>query len=426
MCLEKERHHVFVAGRCEAIPIASQALKAVFTLGLAQMLDLPMNNRRLHPLQRKKRQDVGIGAFGVNLQKIKPLGRQAFEDIIKRNAIDGFLSDHSLQSWNEISVFDDRLAVEGCQSAGPCGARLRLHREECAATELPIQRSLKNDYALIAAVEFTQLASRPGLRLDQNPSPAILVDVFSQGVPGNPIEHTDLDRSIKLQIGVDDEVPLSEAIARIEAEAERIRPLLPLGYSLELAGQASDLARTWNAFQGALLLALVVTYLLLASLFESFRLPAVLLVSVPFAASGGLVALKLLQLFDPTVKLDTITMLGFVILIGVVVNNGILLVHQTLNRLSEGRNIPDAILEAVSTRVRPIFMTMTTTVFGMSPLVLAGGSGSELYRGLAAILMGGLLVSTLFTLILVPALVSLVLRTPQPAEDAKVQAWAGS
>ncbi len=80
------------------------------------------------------------------------------------------------------------------------------------------------------------------------------------------------------------------------------------------------------------------------------------------------------------------------------------------NRLAAGSGPEGAVIEAVSSRVRPILMTMTTTVFGMSPLVLSSGSGAELYRGLGSILIGGLIVSTLFTLILVPTVLSLVLR----------------
>jgi HAE1 family hydrophobic/amphiphilic exporter-1 len=101
-------------------------------------------------------------------------------------------------------------------------------------------------------------------------------------------------------------------------------------------------------------------------------------------------------------------MLGFVILVGVVVNNAILLVHQALLNVREyGMTPRNAISESVRTRVRPIFMTAVTSVFGMLPLVVAPGAGSELYRGLGAVMVGGLTVATIFTLVLVPALFSL-------------------
>ena len=108
--------------------------------------------------------------------------------------------------------------------------------------------------------------------------------------------------------------------------------------------------------------------------------------------------------------LDVLTMLGFVILIGTVVNNPILIIHQALNHMREdGMSLNEAVLESTRTRLRPIFATTVTTVLGLMPLVLFPGAGSELYRGLGAVLLGGLIVSTVFTLFLIPALFSLTM-----------------
>ncbi len=106
-------------------------------------------------------------------------------------------------------------------------------------------------------------------------------------------------------------------------------------------------------------------------------------------------------------ELDIMTILGFVILLGVVVNNGILIVHQSLNFIRQGMTPAEAIPEAVRTRIRPIFMTALTTFFGQLLLVIRPGSGAELYRGVGAVVLGGLLISTAFTLIVVPAVLSL-------------------
>jgi len=104
-------------------------------------------------------------------------------------------------------------------------------------------------------------------------------------------------------------------------------------------------------------------------------------------------------------------MLGFIILVGTVVNNAILIVHQSLNHMREDEMGPqEAIVESVRNRIRPIFMSVSTSVCGMLPLVLFPGAGSELYRGLGSVVVGGLVVSTFFTLFLVPALFSLVLE----------------
>jgi HAE1 family hydrophobic/amphiphilic exporter-1 len=112
--------------------------------------------------------------------------------------------------------------------------------------------------------------------------------------------------------------------------------------------------------------------------------------------------------------LDVLTMLGFVILIGTVVNNPILIVHQALNHIREdGYGVRQAVLESTRTRIRPIFMTTTTTVLGLLPLVLFPGAGSELYRGLGAVVLGGLVASTIVTLVLVPSLFTLTLQIKQ-------------
>jgi HAE1 family hydrophobic/amphiphilic exporter-1 len=129
----------------------------------------------------------------------------------------------------------------------------------------------------------------------------------------------------------------------------------------------------------------------------------------PRAALGGFIGLALINFVEPQ-PLDVITMLGFIILVGTVVNNAILVVHQSLNHMrDEGMAPREAIREATISRVRPIFMTVGTSTFGMLPLVLFPGAGSELYRGLGSVVVGGLIVSTLFTLFLVPAVFSLML-----------------
>ncbi len=168
--------------------------------------------------------------------------------------------------------------------------------------------------------------------------------------------------------------------------------------------------------------ALLVTYLLMAALFESFVYPFVIMFSVPLAIVGGFGGLWLVHYATAknpvlaTQQLDVLTMLGFVILIGVVVNNAILLVHQALNYMrgtAEDTDLKmppqEAVAYAVKTRVRPIFMGALTSVGGMLPLILFPGAGSEMYRGLGSVVVGGLLVSTVFTLLLVPLMLSLVL-----------------
>jgi len=144
----------------------------------------------------------------------------------------------------------------------------------------------------------------------------------------------------------------------------------------------------------------------MAVLFESFLYPFIVMLTVPVAAAGGLMGLAILNIYVDQ-SLDMLTMMGFIILIGIVVNNAILLVHQTLYHIrNESMEVADAIKEATRNRVRPIFMSTLTSIFGMLPLVIFPGAGSELYRGLGSVVLGGLSLSAVLTLALVPPLMS--------------------
>jgi HAE1 family hydrophobic/amphiphilic exporter-1 len=227
------------------------------------------------------------------------------------------------------------------------------------------------------------------------------------------INHIERQRAITIQVRPPRETPLETAMQTLENKV--IAPLKNSGeigglYNINLAGTADDLVVTRKALQWNFVLALVITYLLMAALFASFLYPLVIMFSVPLAAAGGFAGLWLVSTFIEYQSLDVLTMLGFIILIGTVVNNAILIVHQSLNHMRhEGMERREAIREAVRNRIRPIFMSTTTSVFGMLPLVLFRGAGSELYRGLGSVVVGGLALSTIFTLFLIPALFSLVL-----------------
>jgi HAE1 family hydrophobic/amphiphilic exporter-1 len=252
---------------------------------------------------------------------------------------------------------------------------------------------------------------------------------FSSGP--EQILHRERERAITVQVSPPERMPLEEAQDRIQAMV--IDPLvasnaLEGGYQITLGGTADQLRATWKSLWFNLVIAALITYLLMAALFESWFYPAVIIAAVPLGTIGGLLGLAALNavggpfgIFQP---LDVLTMLGFVILIGTVVNNPILIVDRALQLVRfEGAEPTDAILEAVQSRIRPIFMTTFTTVLGLLPLVIFPGAGSELYRGLGSVLLGGLLVSTFVTLVLVPLLLGLCLRKPRGAA-ADQASWA--
>ena len=251
------------------------------------------------------------------------------------------------------------------------------------------------------------------------------------------IRRLEQERCIQLTVMPADDVALEAAQAVILDIVEQCRKAGEMGPDIRtnLAGNADKLSQTraallgrWSGFNKAsifslltsrMFLALLVTYLLMAALFENFLYPLVIMFTVPLATVGGFLGLAWVHYLDPLQQLDTLSMLGFVVLIGVVVNNAILLVHQSLNFMRgfgeseddiiDAMTPQEAIRESVRTRLRPIFMTTATTIFGMVPLVLAPGAGSELYRSLGAVVVGGLTLSTVFTLLIIPLLLSMVM-----------------
>jgi len=226
------------------------------------------------------------------------------------------------------------------------------------------------------------------------------------------INHIEQHRAIVVRIIPPTEISMEKAMNLVKNGV--VKPInerrdLSSAYNIRLTGTADDLSKTREALQWNFILALLITFLLMSALFENFLYPLVIMISVPMAAAGGFLGLFLVNQNLSTQPLDILTMLGFVILVGIVVNNAILIVHQSLNFIrQDGMDAQMAIKETVKIRIRPIFMSTTTSIFVMVPLVFFPGAGSELYRGLGSVVIGGLAVSTVFTLFLIPSLLSLV------------------
>lgn len=237
-----------------------------------------------------------------------------------------------------------------------------------------------------------------------------LVNVVRTAGPGE-IRRLDRRRSVTLQVTPPSNMSLEEAIATIK---EKVAPvaeaLLPEDGEIRYTGTADQLQVALKSMSGSFVLAIAILYLLMSALFRSFKDSLLVLMALPLATVGSVVALWIMNdglkyvgidLFQP---MDLLTMIGFIILLGLVVNNAILLVHQTRAAEREGLARREAVEQAISLRLRPILMSTLTSIFGMLPLLVIPGAGTELYRGLAAVIIGGMCVSTAFTLILLPSL----------------------
>jgi HAE1 family hydrophobic/amphiphilic exporter-1 len=227
------------------------------------------------------------------------------------------------------------------------------------------------------------------------------------------IRHLERRRAITLDVSPPEDMALEDAIDTIRNDvigSLEEEGAVPAGVEFGLSGAAGKLEVAQKQFVNILLLALIISFLLIAALFEDFISPFAVLMSVPLAAAGGAGGLWLLNALLGKQPLDLMTALGFLILIGVVVNNAILVVDGSLTRLRAGSTLSEAVPLAVEARVRPIFMTTATSLAGLLPMVVFSGSGSELYRGVGAIVLGGLLLSTVLTLFVVPSAFTLLWR----------------
>jgi len=227
------------------------------------------------------------------------------------------------------------------------------------------------------------------------------------------IRHLERARTITLQVTPPFTITIQEAM---EIISDEIVPALQSegkmeGVQVRFSGTADKLTETRNAIKWNFVLAAAITYLLMAALYGNFIYPLIIMFTVPLAGAGGFLGLMIVNKYVHAQPLDILTMLGFIILVGAVVNNAILIVHQSLNNIRlEGMEHQEAILDATRTRLRPIYMSATTAVFGMLPLVVWPGPGSELYRGIGAVVLGGLTLSTVFTVFLIPPMLSFVIR----------------
>ncbi|MBV9989817.1 MAG: efflux RND transporter permease subunit [Alphaproteobacteria bacterium] len=200
---------------------------------------------------------------------------------------------------------------------------------------------------------------------------------------------------------------LQDAMAIVKRDVEpEIKKLLPADGTVTYGAAANHLDNAlWNMGKN-FALAVLLLFLIMAALFKSVWDAAIATIALPLGTVGGMAALRLLGLFvfQP---LDLLTMIGFIIVLGLVVNNTILLVARTRQAEAEGMSRVDAVRSSLETRLRPIFSSTLTAIFGMLPLVLIPGPGTEIYRGLGAVIVGGCLVSHVFTLVLMPAMLRL-------------------
>ena len=219
------------------------------------------------------------------------------------------------------------------------------------------------------------------------------------------IQHDDQTRTLTVSAGVDSSHNIGLVGREVEKALESFS--LPDGYTVELAGENENIQQTLNDMLLMILLAVVCIYLIMVAEFQSLLSPFIVMFTIPLAFTGGLLALLITG-----TELSMIAMLGFLVLSGVVVNNGIVFVDYVNQLRLGGMEKRDALILAGKTRLRPILMTALTTILGLSTMALGMGSGSDMVQPLAIVTIGGLLYATVLTLVVVPCLYDLMNRRP--------------
>jgi HAE1 family hydrophobic/amphiphilic exporter-1 len=210
-----------------------------------------------------------------------------------------------------------------------------------------------------------------------------------------------------LQVLPPNNLTVEEALTTLRQDIGPVlQGALPADAEIFYRGTADRLEGAVSEMSQNFILAILILVLIMATLFRSVKDALIVLLVMPLAVVGGVAALRLLNLFTYQ-SLELLTMIGFIILLGLVVNNAILLVYQTRTAERNGVTRSEAVQQAIRMRARPIFMSTLTSVFGMLPLMLLPGIGSEIYRGLATVIVGGMSVSTIFTLLLLPSILRL-------------------
>jgi multidrug efflux pump subunit AcrB len=231
------------------------------------------------------------------------------------------------------------------------------------------------------------------------------------------------ERTVTLNIIPPKSVALEDAVGIVREEIVnhlRDQGIIHQGVVVDVTGAGDQLQQTREALFGNFFIAFILSYLLLSAVFSHWGFSWIILTTVPIGIAGGIGGLWILNAGGSLMSLiglpkiqqpfDMITMLGFLILLGTVVNNPILIVSGTIDRLRTGGEVAFSVRDATLSRIRPILMSTTTTVVGIAPLVLFPGAGTELYRGVGAIVLFGLLFSTFVTLVFLPSFLVLCLK----------------
>lgn len=376
---------------------------------------------------------INLNVSGANLADIYQVAGRAYaraETLFDNAQISSEPSSLSLdQSQWEIRPRWERLAEVGLD-ADRFGYSVAALSDGAFADEM-ILDDRRVDIYLFSSAGSEQQAGRLSTLPVATPSGTVLplsaLADLHESADTDSIRRLDGRRTVTLNIIPPRSVALETGVERVSTELiEEMRAAgeIPHGISVDITGASDQLQATREAVSGNFLIAVLLCYLMLVAVFSHWGRPLFVMATIPLGLAGGLLGLAMLNRIGASFgihqPLDMITLLGFLVLLGAVVNNPILIVQETYKRLEEGaESITSAVEDAVRIRLRAILMSSLTTILGVAPLVLIPGAGTELYRGLGAIVMFGIAFSTIVTLTFLPSLIVTIISWQQ-----RLAGWA--
>ena len=344
--------------------------------------------------------NVEIKVFGYDLENSNMVALDLRDKISKLPGVrDADLSRDDLRPEYNV-VFDrEKLALHGLNNASVSqavrnridGMKASKYREDGDEYDIVVRYAEEHRVSL-QDVENINLMSAMG-RTIKLKEVATVVEEFA----APDIERENRQRLVKVQASLAPGVALSDVVEQVQQVISEYDT--PDGIDLELGGTLEDQQETFGDLFLLLMLIVVLVYIVMATQFESMTMPLMIMISIPFAFTGVFLALWLTG-----TSLSLIALIGAIMLVGIVVKNGIVMVDYTNLLVERGSSVVQAAVAAGKSRLRPVLMTSLTTVFGMVPMAMGLGEGSEIWQPMGVAVIGGLTFSTILTLLVLPAL----------------------
>ena len=348
--------------------------------------------------------NVSIKVFGHNMDNAMATANELKAKMAQLPSMrDVKLSRENLEPEFNVSFDRQKLAYYGINSATAAQfIRNRIYGYECAK-----YREDGDEYNIVVryAEEFRKnIEDVENIVLYTSMGQAIkLKDVatITEEQASPEIERENRQRIVTVEGSVGAGVALGDAVAEVNAMLADYE--VPTGLSLELGGSIEDQGEAFSDIGLLLILIIVLVYIVMATQFESLLYPFIIMFTIPFAMSGVFIALWL-----TSTPLSLIALIGAIMLVGIVTKNGIVMVDYMNLLVERGSTISDAVINGGKSRLRPVLMTSLTTVLGMLPMALGIGEGSETWQPMGIAVVGGLLMSTIITLFIVPSLYAML------------------